>query len=137
SGDLPRCFGRLIHTRSGGERRANREIDRTVYSNRCDALLGSLPPAPGRKAREGRIDRIGTKVGSIRIVRLLGSGGMGAVFLGYDERLNREVALKAIRRQRFDPAAKARFLREARALSQFDHPHICKIYEYLEDEGGG
>lgn len=81
-------------------------------------------------------ERVGRTVGTIRIVRLLGSGGMGSVYLGYDERLDREVALKSIRRERFDRRARARFLQEARALSQFDHPNICRIYEYIEGEAG-
>lgn len=72
-------------------------------------------------------------VGHIRIVSLLASGGMGEVYVGFDERLGRRVALKAIRADhRLKPAAKARFLREARILSQLDHPHICRIHEYIE-----
>lgn len=78
---------------------------------------------------------IGTSLGRIRVVDTLGIGGMGEVYLGYDETLKRKVALKAIRDdQRFDAEAKARFLREARVLSQLDHPGICRIYELVEGE---
>lgn len=76
---------------------------------------------------------LGREVGHIRIVDLVGEGGMGAVFVGFDQKLERRVALKAIRSEyRLDPDAKARFLREARILSQLDHPHICTIFDYVE-----
>lgn len=76
-------------------------------------------------------DRIGSTLGNIRILRSLGEGGMGQVYLGYDEKLDREVAVKAIREGLADSESRARFLREARALSQLDHPNICRIHEYL------
>jgi tetratricopeptide (TPR) repeat protein len=76
---------------------------------------------------------VGTSVGHLRIVGDIGRGGMGEVYVGLDERLQRRVALKAIRADyRLDPAARARFLREARMLSQLDDPHICRIYDYVE-----
>jgi serine/threonine-protein kinase len=58
---------------------------------------------------------------------------MGEVFAGVDETLQRRVALKAIRADhRLRADARARFLREARLLSQLDHPHICRVYDYVE-----
>jgi serine/threonine-protein kinase len=78
---------------------------------------------------------IGTSIGRIRITGELGRGGMGEVFVGVDETLKRQVALKAIRAERrLDSAARARFLREARTLSQLDHPGICRIYDYVEGD---
>jgi len=78
---------------------------------------------------------VGTTLGRIRIVDSLGKGGMGEVYVGWDETLKRRVALKAIHgAQRFDAEAKARFLREARILSQLDHPGICRIYDFVEVE---
>lgn len=75
---------------------------------------------------------LGSQVGPYRVVELLGRGGMGDVWAGVDERLQRRVALKAIRPERINEEAKARFLREARILSQLDDPRICKIYDYIE-----
>lgn len=78
---------------------------------------------------------LGQTLGRLRIVDVLGQGGMGQVYLGFDEVLKRKVALKAIRdEQRLDADAKARFLREARILSQLDHPNICRIHELIEGE---
>lgn len=83
-----------------------------------------MPPAAG-------------SLGHIRILGELGAGGMGEVFAGFDDTLQRRVALKAIHhRHRLGPGVKARFLREARILSQLDHPNICRIYDYIEGEDG-
>jgi len=80
-------------------------------------------------------DWLGKLVGHVRVVEALGSGGMGTVYIGYDEKLGRKVALKSIRdEERLDPATRARFQREARVLSQLDHPNICRIYDYVEGE---
>jgi eukaryotic-like serine/threonine-protein kinase len=79
---------------------------------------------------------IGSKIGNIRIAGVLGEGGMGKVYAGFDERLRREVALKALRADQLDETTRARLLREARSLSQLDHPHICAIHDLLEREEG-
>jgi len=78
---------------------------------------------------------VGKTIGHIRIIDVLGSGGMGDVYVGIDDTLKRKVAVKAIRaKSRLDPQAKARFLREARVLSQLKHPNICQIHDYIEGE---
>src|SRR5262245_42754700 len=79
-------------------------------------------------------DLLGQRIGHIRVVDFLARGGMGAVYVGFDEKLERRVALKAVHEGRLDAEARARFLREARVLSQLNHPHICQIYDYLEGE---
>jgi serine/threonine protein kinase/tetratricopeptide (TPR) repeat protein len=76
---------------------------------------------------------IGTHIGSIRLTALLGEGGMGTVHLGFDEKLERRVAVKTLRPQRrLGEEARARFLREARLLSRLDHPNICRVYDLVE-----
>lgn len=78
---------------------------------------------------------VGRRIGRIEVTSLLGRGGMGEVYAGHDETLQRRVALKAIRAEhRLDVGAKARFLREARVLSQLDHPSICRIHELIETD---
>jgi tRNA A-37 threonylcarbamoyl transferase component Bud32/tetratricopeptide (TPR) repeat protein len=76
------------------------------------------------------------RIGHIRVESRLAEGGMGAVYVGFDEKLEREVALKAIRSDRLDAKSRTRFLVEARLLSQLDHPNICRIHGYLEDKRG-
>jgi eukaryotic-like serine/threonine-protein kinase len=76
---------------------------------------------------------VGSEVGSIRLEARLGAGGMGEVFLGYDPRLDRRVAVKTLHRDhRMSPQVKARFLREARLLSKLGHPAICQVYDLIE-----
>ncbi|MBP6705548.1 MAG: serine/threonine protein kinase, partial [Vicinamibacteria bacterium] len=61
---------------------------------------------------------------------------MGEVYEGFDETLHRSVALKTIRAERrLHDSARSRFLREARMLSQLDHPGICRIFDYVEGDG--
>lgn len=68
------------------------------------------------------------------IKKRLGVGGMGEVYLCFDERLSRKVALKRISAEKDDNESRARFLREARVASQLDHSNICPIYEIYEEE---
>jgi len=78
---------------------------------------------------------VGTRIGRIRIEAVLGRGGMGDVYVGHDETLQRQVALKSIQAgRRLSTAAKVRFVREAQVLSRLDHPNICKIYDFIETE---
>ncbi len=78
-------------------------------------------------------DLVGTTVGGIRIVDVAGRGGMGEVYIGYDERLARRVAVKAVRTHLTrDSEARTRFQHEARVLSQLEHPHICRVYDLIE-----
>ncbi len=74
------------------------------------------------------------KIGNIHLTDRLGKGGMGTVYVGFDEKLHRQVAVKAIRGDRIDAETRARLLREARLLSQLDHPNICRIHDYIEGE---
>ncbi|GJM09564.1 MAG: hypothetical protein DHS20C11_18400 [Lysobacteraceae bacterium] len=79
--------------------------------------------------------KAGKRVGNFRIVRSLGRGGMGEVYEGFDETLQRRVALKTIRAEkRINDTVRTRFQREARMLSQLDHPGICRIYDYVKGE---
>lgn len=72
-----------------------------------------------------------------RIVRILGKGGMGIVYLADDEVLSRPVALKVLHRfEGTAPDVNARFLREARAAAQIRHPNVATIYEVGEGAGG-
>jgi tetratricopeptide (TPR) repeat protein/tRNA A-37 threonylcarbamoyl transferase component Bud32 len=76
---------------------------------------------------------IGRHFGHIRVTEVVGQGGMGDVYGGYDEKLERKVALKVLNDdQRLDDEARERLLREARALSKLDHPNICRIHDYIE-----
>jgi predicted Ser/Thr protein kinase len=64
-----------------------------------------------------------------QIVKLLGEGGMGAVYLANDKQLGRKVALKIPRVGAGSEIILARFQREARAPATLDHPNICPVYD--------
>ncbi|HUR86398.1 MAG TPA: serine/threonine-protein kinase [Solirubrobacteraceae bacterium] len=79
----------------------------------------------------------GTKIAGYRVERLLGSGGMGTVYLATQESLNRPVALKLLSQQlTADETFRARFRREGEVQAALDHPHIVPVYEAGEAESG-
>jgi eukaryotic-like serine/threonine-protein kinase len=78
----------------------------------------------------------GTLVSHYRVLSQLGTGGMGVVYLAEDERLNRKVVLKFIAPTVIEDAvARTRFLREAQAASQLDHPNIATVFEVGDFDG--
>jgi eukaryotic-like serine/threonine-protein kinase len=79
----------------------------------------------------------GESIGRYRIVRRVGAGGMGVVYLAHDPRLDRPAAVKLLSAHlTLDPAARRRFEEEARAPSALDHPHIATVYEVGDAPGG-
>jgi Protein kinase domain len=75
----------------------------------------------------------GTRLGPYEITGALGAGGMGEVYRATDTRLGRTVAVKVLwPRLASDPDQRARFEREARAVSSLNHPHICTLYDVGE-----
>jgi len=78
----------------------------------------------------------GTKVGPYEILAPLGAGGMGEVYRACDTRLQRTVAIKILPLQfSSDPVRKERFEREAKTISNLNHPHICVLYDIGHQEG--
>ena len=74
-------------------------------------------------------------IGPYRIVRALSRGGMGEVFLGRDDRLNRWVAIKRIRHDSDNPILRQRLLQEAHAAGGLRHPAIVVVYHLLRHAG--
>src|SRR5262249_42312326 len=77
----------------------------------------------------------GDTLGTYQLERLLGRGGTGAVFLAYDTRLHRHVALKVLEHEPDDASSATRLLREARNAAALNHPHICAVHELGESSG--
>jgi hypothetical protein len=79
-----------------------------------------------------------TIAGKYRLDREVGRGGMGAVYLASDERLNRTVAVKVMTGRLFgNSSAVRRFYREAQASARLEHPNIVRIYDFGELAGEG
>ncbi|MFO0999443.1 MAG: protein kinase [Planctomycetaceae bacterium] len=75
-------------------------------------------------------------IGNFKPLKILGEGGMGAVYLAEDPQLGRRVAVKVMKKElAADPEAKHRFLREARAMATIEHDNIMTIYAVGEDRG--
>jgi serine/threonine protein kinase/formylglycine-generating enzyme required for sulfatase activity len=93
-----------------------------------DLGFGFLQPAE-------QADEIG-RLGHYRILQVLGRGGMGAVFLAEDPKLGRKVALKVMLPKIASiPAARDRFLREAKAAASLKNDHIVTVYQVDEFNG--
>ena len=92
---------------------------------------GFLGEGPGRKSPEP-----GKRFGSFRILRRLGSGGMGVVYLAEEEGLGRRVALKLLRvEQLLTEGARRRFEREVQVILRLNHPGIVAVHQVGEVEG--
>lgn len=77
------------------------------------------------------------RLSNYRLDRLLGAGGMGAVYLARDLILDRDVAIKFIAPDRAaDASARRRLIREARAAAALDHPNICAVHDVIVEPDG-
>ena len=79
---------------------------------------------------------IGQVLGHCRVQAKIGEGGMGVVYRAYDEVLQRDVAVKVVKKDpQLDSGASQNLLQEARASSSLAHPNICTIHDVGETEG--
>lgn len=84
---------------------------------------------------------LGTNLGGYTLKRLIGSGGMGTVYLAEDPAIGQQVAIKLVHTDALDISeslyttrVRERFRQEARAIAALDHPHILPLYRYGEEE---
>jgi hypothetical protein len=99
----------------------------------CGARLDMAPEAPGDPLREALEKAIGFQY---RIERLLGRGGMGAVYLAHELALDRDVAIKVLPPEQAGAAElRERFRREARTAARLSHPNIVPLHTFGEVDG--
>jgi tetratricopeptide (TPR) repeat protein/class 3 adenylate cyclase len=131
---------RLLDDRCAGDAALRGEVESLLAAHEragpVDRLAGAMGPATDW-ARAQAVSWEGRRVGHYVIGELLGAGGMGLVHRAHDEWLGRDVALKFLSPHLgAQPAARQRFLVEARAAAALDHPNICTIHEIGESDDG-
>jgi len=108
---------------------------------KIDALFDSLVQADESDFEDAETvhSLVGRKVGSFEIVKIIGRGGMGEVYLARDTKLKRSVAIKSMPpKLTGDSNSRTRFIREAEILASLNHPNIAVIHDIIEqDEGPG
>lgn len=94
------------------------------------------PPSAETTVQVHEADVTGVRIGRYTLIRSIGRGGMGEVFLAHDAQLKRDVAIKVINPHvagRHEDASA--ILREARAIARLNHPHIATVYDVLDIDG--
>jgi serine/threonine protein kinase/tetratricopeptide (TPR) repeat protein len=107
---------------------------------KVDSLFDSLVQADESDFADisDEYDLVGKSVGSFKIEKIIGRGGMGVVYLANDTRLKRSVAVKSMPTElQASSTARTRFKREAELLASLNHPNIAVIYEIVEEKKSG
>lgn len=131
-------LGDLIASRLFGVARGDRVYHPAVSSIRSDA---DAPVGHARTAADSSAGRrisvpsesVAPRIARYSILRKLGEGGMGVVYVAYDEQLDRRVALKLIKGNE-DPTQRARMLREGQAMARLSHPNVVPVFEVGEHD---
>ena len=112
------------------------EIARRIASGGSSSPRHDPPSMGPRKPSTPPPDVLPERLGRYKVIKRLGQGGMGSVFLAEDTQLGRKVALKV---PHFGPdegpEARERFFREARTAATLDHPYLCPVYDVGEIDG--
>lgn len=131
--ELRREIDELLRAHDALETSGERTFLGALDTARASALLDAATVDESQAAAPSP----GDTVGRYRIVRAIGRGGMGVIYLASDPRLNRPVALKLLPGHlSVDDNARRRFEEEARAASLLDHPNIATVYEVDETADG-
>jgi tRNA A-37 threonylcarbamoyl transferase component Bud32 len=99
-------------------------------------LLGAAVLALRMRRRMQTAEKLVARFGQYRLVRKIGEGGMGAVYLASHEMLRRPAAIKLLRPERASREAIARFEREVRVTATLKHPNTVAVYDYGRTERG-
>lgn len=126
---ISHAFGKIENNSAlssgSGEAEISHDMSRFVHT----LGLGNANPPD-----ESQVRRVG---GEYRLIRKLGQGGLGSVWLARDEVLDRSVALKELTSDIATDSAVERFRREARLTGQLDHPNIVTVHQFGTDEETG
>lgn len=105
----------------------------------CETLMDVTDQAPLSEVRCpscGQRLRAHRQFNNYRLLELLGEGGMGSVYKAVDLNLNREVALKILKKEcSANAEERAKLEEEARIIASINHPHVVKVFSFGEDQG--
>src|SRR5882672_10928164 len=124
----------FLNRACAGDEQLRKEVESLIARDIPESFVGG-PEEATRVLANVRLD-LNEAIGPYRIVRELGAGGMGRVYLGHDKRLNRPVAVKLL--SHYGAAEEERirrFRKEAFAASALNHPNILTIYEIGDFQG--
>jgi serine/threonine protein kinase len=124
--DSPPPSSATINVRNASDSESAANAPVTLTGAPGQRYTGGPAPAPTETQKT---------FGRYQLQRLLGQGGMGAVYLAQDTVLHRTVALKLPRFAPDDPDMRVRFLREARSAAVLSHPAICPVFDVGEVDG--
>lgn len=135
--DIPspeRC--RFLQNSCGEDFELRSEVESLLsFENITDNLIDSTPESLINEvfAEKPKIELIGSQINQYKLLSLLGEGGMGAVYLAYDTKLERKVAIKFLS-DKFPKEGNglSRFFLEAKSSSALNHPNIITIHEIGE-----
>jgi serine/threonine protein kinase len=113
-------------------------VDGGLPQERADEVLAHIDTCVACAdviATLGSFEREPRQLGRYRIDRLLGAGGMGIVYSGWDPELQRPVAIKLVHPEHSNERSRARMLGEARALARVNHPNVVSVFDVGEHDG--
>ncbi len=126
--------GKNASETDGSDARAKSSNGSSDKTTSLTGITGSQPPL---KSLSDSSDVDPAKIGRYRIIRRLGQGGFGRVYLAHDDDLDRAVAIKVPNPDRITlPEDLQAFLTEAKVLAKLDHPHIVPVHDVGRTEAG-
>src|SRR6185503_4603025 len=118
---------REVESQIAYQQQASKFLEEPAFKHAAESIAD---PDTESEPMEGRT------ISHYRILRKLGEGGMGEVYLAQDTTLSRKVAIKFLSPYSIaGEQARKRLLREAKAAAALDHPHICGVHEVGEEAG--
>ena len=126
----------LLEESCGSDVELRREVESLIsYDNTFNSVIDTPPESLVAEMFAGskKTSIIGTQINQYQIISLLGKGGMGEVYLAFDSKLERKVALKLLSEEFAEnPNRLRRFFQEAKSASALNHPNILTVHEISE-----